>query len=190
MMNTWKILKTALPLLFLAAATASAQPKIAVVDMKEAFDEYWKTKELFKRYEGSKQEYLDQRQKMVDQYQAKQKEYLDLKKSAEDPAISSSEKERRNTEAEKKLQEIRKLERDIQSHQRSGETRLVEQQLRHNKNLIDEIRDVIKRKAEAEGFTLVLNTAAVDMNRTPIVLFTDGTHDITGDILSTLNQGK
>ena len=188
---TLKTLKiAALSLLLLSASAALAQPKIAVVDMKKVFDGYWKTKQLDKKLSGSLQEFNDQQKKMIEQFQAAQKEYLAIKESAEDPALSANEKERRNTESEEKLQQIRQLENDIRSHKRSGEVRLTEQQVRHKNNLITDIKDTIKVKARSEGFSLVLNTAAVDINQAPIVLFTDGSNDITDDILSTLNQGK
>lgn len=191
MTYTLKTLKiAALSLLLLSASVALAQPKIAVVDMKKVFDGYWKTKQLDKKLSGSLQEFNDQQKKMIEQFQAAQKEYLAIKESAEDSALSASEKERRNTESEEKLQQIRQLENDIRSHKRSGEVRLTEQQVRHKNNLISDIKDTIKVKARSEGFSLVLNTAAVDINQAPIVLFTDGSNDITDDILATLNQGK
>lgn len=191
MAYTLKTLKiVALSLLLLSASVALAQPKIAVVDMKKVFDGYWKTKQLDKKLSGSLQEFNDQQEKMIEQFQAAQKEYLAIKESAKDPALSSNEKDRRNTEAEEKLQQIRQLENDIRSHKRSGEVRLTEQQVRHKNNLISDIKDTIKVKARSEGFSLVLNTAAVDINQAPIVLFTDGSNDITEDILATLNQGK
>lgn len=187
-LKTLKI--AAFSLLLLSASVALAQPKIAVVDMKKVFDGYWKTKQLDKKLSGSLQEFNDQQKKMIEQFQAAQKEYLAIKESAKDPALSANEKERRNTEAEEKLQQIRQLENDIRSHKRSGEVRLTEQQVRHKNNLITDIKDTIKVKARSEGFSLVLNTAAVDINQAPIVLFTDGSNDITDDILATLNQGK
>lgn len=191
MAYTLKTLKiAALSLLLLSASVAIAQPKIAVVDMKKVFDGYWKTKQLDKKLSGSLQEFNDQQKKMIEQFQAAQKEYLAVKESAKDPALSANEKERRNTEAEEKLQQIRQLENDIRSHKRSGEVRLTEQQVRHKNNLITDIKDTVKVKARSEGFSLVLNTAAVDINQAPIVLFTDGSNDITDDILTTLNQGK
>ncbi len=191
MAYTLKTLKiVALSLLLLSASVALAQPKIAVVDMKKVFDGYWKTKQLDKKLSGSLQEFNDQQEKMIEQFQAAQKEYLAIKESAKDPALSTNEKDRRNTEAEEKLQQIRQLENDIRSHKRSGEVRLTEQQVRHKNNLISDIKDTIKVKARSEGFSLVLNTAAVDINQAPIVLFTDGSNDITEDILATLNQGK
>ena len=191
MTYTLKTLKiAALSLLLLSASVALAQPKIAVVDMKKVFDGYWKTKQLDKKLSGSMQEFNDQQKKMIEQFQAAQKEYLAVNESAKDPALSANEKERRNTEAEEKLQQIRQLENDIRSHKRSGEVRLTEQQVRHKNNLITDIKDTIKVKARSEGFSLVLNTAAVDINQAPIVLFTDGSNDITDDILATLNQGK
>lgn len=165
----------------------SAQTKIAVIDMKKVFDEYWKTKRASADFEERKKEFANQHQQMIDQYQAKNEEYRKTKESVKDPSISATEKERRETKSDTQLKEIQQLERDIQNHQQSMEGNLRETQFRLRRNILQDIRKIIYTKAKTEGYALVLDTAAESLNQTHVVLYSSGADDITDDILVKLN---
>ncbi len=188
MTNIWKPIQLGLTILALSTVTSVAQTaKIATIDMKTVFDGYWKTKQASVTFEDRKQDYAEQHQKMIDQYQAANEEYRKLREAVSEPAISSSEKDRRTAESDAKLKDIQKLERDIRDHQKSMEGNLTETRFRLRRNILREIRDVINTKAKTEGYTLVLDSAAEGINQTPIILFSDGTADISDDVLKSLN---
>ena len=190
MTNTLKAHALTLSLLLLSTLAGQAQtPKIAVVDMKSVFDGYWKTRQASVTFEGRKTDYAEQHQKMIDQYQAANEDYRKLRESAAETAISTSEKERRSQQAEEKLKEIQKLERDIRDHQKSMEGNLTETRFRLRRNILQDIREVIKTKAQTDRYTLVLDSAAEGINQTPVVLFSSGNNDITEEILGKLNEG-
>jgi outer membrane protein len=185
MTKTWKLLTF---VLFISLATSAvAQPKIAVIDMKTVFDDYWKTKQASVTFEDRKKDYADQHQGMIDQYQAANEDYRKIRESANEPAISASEKDRRNANAEAKLKDIQKLERDIRDHQKSMEGNLTETRFRLRRNILSDIRDVINTIAKTEGYTLVLDSAAEGINQTPVVLFSSGANDISQQVLTKLN---
>lgn len=187
MTKIWNPIALALTVFLLSTASVHAQPKIAIVDMKTVFDGYWKTKQASVTFEDRKTDYAGQHQKMIEQYQAANEDYRKLRESAAETAISSTEKERRNAESETKLKEIQKLERDIRDHQKSMEGNLTETRFRLRRNILQDIREIIKTKAKTDGYTLVLDSAAEGINQTPIVLFSSGQNDITQEILTTLN---
>jgi len=185
MTKTWKLLTF---VIFISLATSAvAQPKIAVIDMKTVFDDYWKTKQASVTFEDRKKDYADQHQGMIDQYQAANEDYRKIRESANEPAISASEKDRRNANAEAKLKDIQKLERDIRDHQKSMEGNLTETRFRLRRNILSDIRDVINTIAKTEGYTLVLDSAAEGINQTPVVLFSSGANDISQQVLTKLN---
>lgn len=188
MMTSWNKLICSLSFLALTLS-ASAQTKIAVIDMKTVFDGYWKTKQASVTFEDRKKDYADQHQAMIDQYQAANEEYRKLRETVNEGAISSTEKDRRQKDADEKLQEIQKLERDIRDHQKSMEGNLTETRFRLRRNILREIREIINTKSKTENYTLVLDSAAEGINQTPVVLFSSGANDITEDILSKLNEG-
>ena len=182
MTKTWNILILSLTLSALSTVAASAQTKIAVIDMKVVFDGYWKTKQASVTFEDRKKDYADQHQTMIDQYQAANEEYRKIRETASEPAISTGEKERRNQSAEEKLKEIQKLEKDIRDHQKSMEGNLTETRFRLRRNILREIQDLINTKSKTDGYSLVLDSASEGINQTPVVLFSNGANDITENI--------
>ena len=189
MTTSWKHIALTLALFACATFEGTAQQaKIAVIDMKTVFDGYWKTKQASVTFEDRKKDYADQHQKMIDQYQAANEEYRKIRETVSEPAISNTEKGRRTKEADEKLEEIKRLERDIRDHQKSMEGNLTETRFRLRRNILREIRDIVNTKAKTEGYTLVLDSASEGLNQTPVILYSNGTSDITEDILGSLNQ--
>ncbi len=169
-------------------ASGIAQVKIAVIDMQKVFDGYWKTKQSQKVVEQRKNEFDQRRQELLEQYQKALQEYRKLDESARDPAISPEEQQRRRQQAERKLAEVRGIEQNIRQMTQTFQTSLQEQIQRMRDQIIQEIKDVVDQKARAAGYNLVLDTAAVSGNRTPIILFCNGVPDLTQEVLRQLNQ--
>ena len=55
-------------------------------------------------------------------------------------------------------------------------------------NILAEIRTVVTAKAKQGSYTLVIDTAAESINKTPVVMFTNGENDLTTAILAQLNS--
>ena len=169
------------------APLASAQGKIATIDLQKVFDNYYKTKLISKNLENQGKEYKAQREKLVQQYQTLNEDYRKLREGAADPGISSSEKEKRGKDADAKLVEIRTLEADINDYDKTTASQIRETQDRMKNNIIREIRDKISQIAKAGNISMVLDTAAEARTETPIILYTDGANDLTDQVLTAMN---
>lgn len=172
------------------APLASAQGKIATIDLQKVFDNYFKTKLISQNLENQGREYKAQREKLVQQYQELNKSYGSLREGAADPGISNAEKDKRTKEADAKLVEIRTLEADINDYDKTTATQIRETQERMKKNIIRDIRDMISKVAKKEGIAMVLDTAAEARTETPILLYSDGSNDLTDRILTQLNAAQ
>jgi Skp family chaperone for outer membrane proteins len=53
--------------------------------------------------------------------------------------------------------------------------------------ILVKIREVIDVQARAGGYTMVLDTAAETVNRTPMILYHNGQNDLTETVLTELN---
>ena len=53
--------------------------------------------------------------------------------------------------------------------------------------IVTEIRAVIEAKSKTAGYSLVIDIAAESVNKTPVILFSNGENDITETILSQIN---
>lgn len=174
--------------LFLASAPLTfAQGKIGIVDMQKVFDGYWKTKQADANLKEMAADAQKRIKEMVEDGRKIQDDYKKLVDSANDVAVSAEERDKRKKSAEAKLIEIRELENQVQQYDRSARAKIFEKENQDREKIVKEIVDAINSKAKAGGFAFVLDTAAQSANRTPIVPYTDGSNDLTQEILSLIN---
>lgn len=184
-----KVLKTVLCLSFplWLALSASAQTKIATIDLRRVFDEYYKTKSADATLKDRAADLDKENKALMEQYKKVSEDYKKALDDANNQAVSADEREKRKKAAEGKLLEIKELEQNLTQFERQARGTLEEQQRRMRDNILGEIRAVINIKAKAGAFTLVLDTVAESINKTPILLFTNGENDITDAVLAQLN---
>jgi outer membrane protein len=174
--------------LLAAPATIQAQqPKIAIVDMKKAFDSYYKTKQaeaqIKERATDSDKVYKG----MIEDYKKANEEYRKLMESSNDQAVSPDERDRRKKTAESKVLELQEIEKSIKQFDQQARSSIGEMEKRMREKIVGEIREVVNSKAKAAGYTLVFDFAAVTAYQTPIILYTNGENDLTESIIKEIN---
>lgn len=171
----------------LVAVSAQAQPKIAVVDMKKAFDSYYKTKQaeaqIKERATDSDKVYKG----MIEDYKKANEDYRKLIDSSNDQAVSTDEREKRKKSAESKLMELQEIEKSVKQFEQQARTSIGEMEKRMRDKIVAEIREVVNARARAGAFTMVMDLAAVTPYQTPIILFTSGENDLTDAIIKEIN---
>ena len=110
-----------------------------------------------------------------------------MRESADEGALSNAERQKRGKEADAKLVEVRGLEKDITDYDNTTRSQIAETQARMKKNIVRDIREKIAQIAKADGLSMVIDSAAVARTETPIVLYNDGSNDLTDKVLSLLN---
>jgi len=182
-----KILRNTILTIALLAVTlvsASAQTKVATVDMKKLFNGYYKTKLAQSSLEGRKTELRKEIKDMADGLQKAQADYKQLQDQASDPAIAADERDKRKQASADKAKEISNSRAAIEQFQRQAEAQLADQSQRMSANLVTEIQKAVADKAKAGGFSLVMNAASSE-----VVVFADTDTDITATVLAQLNAG-
>jgi len=189
-----KIMKKLLAVLCCAAvltAVSSVQaqtsPKVGVIDLKKVFDGYWKTKQADVNLKAQASELDKKRKDMIGDYEKLNTDYKKVLDSTNDQAVSAEEREKRKKSAEAKLMEIREVEQSVQQFDRQSRTVLAEKQRQMRDNILKELKEAINAKSKAAGYDMVVDSAAESANGTPIVMFWNGTGDITDAVLSHLN---
>jgi outer membrane protein len=185
-MNAFKLL-TVFCLWFGLAFAASAQGKVGIIDLRKVFDDYHKTRTADARLKDQAADLDKERKAMMDQYQKSTDDYKAALDGANDQAVSVDEREKRKKTAESKLLDIKKLEQDIGQFDRQARTTLEEEQRKLRDKILVEIRGVINARAKAAGYTLVVDSAAESINKTPVVMYTTGENDLTTSVLAELN---
>jgi outer membrane protein len=175
--------KTVLALFMMALLTGTAlgQARIGTIDLKKAFDTYWKRKEALSTLNDEKNELEKDFKNMVEDAKKAREAYQKLLSDASDSAISSEEREKRKKLAEDKFKQVREKEDDAARFQRDAAARLDERQKRFTDTLVNEIRNVISAIAKTHGFAQVLDVSS------PVVLYTNGENDITDEVVKQLN---
>lgn len=185
---TLKKILLALTVASVLALPASAQvQKIGFIDLRKVFDNYWKTKQADANLKEEASGFDKEKQAMVNQIRKDEETYKKLLESANDAVISAEEREKRKKSAEELLAKLRDADNNIRQFVTQADTTLREKQRRIRDNILVEIKDVIKAKAKAGNYNVVLDTAGESINNTPLLLYTTGENDITDDVLKDLN---
>ena len=170
-------------------ATADAQEfKIGIVDMKRVFADYYKTKEAEQKVNEGK----SVAKKELDERNAKYKqliqEWQDLQKLVKDPAISTELRSTKTKEAQDKAAEAKSLEREMAEFRQRRERQLQETVLRMRKGILEEIRELVKDKANTANYDLVFDKSGLGMNGVPFLLHSKDAVDFSNEIIAELNK--
>lgn len=173
--------------LFLSVTSASAQGRIATVDLKKLFDSYWKTKQADAALKDRGADLEKEFKAMMDGYTKAKEEYKSLTAASTDPAMSDSERDKKKAEAEEKLRSLKDQEEAMQKFQNQARTTIDEQRRRMRDNLLGEVRKAIDGKAKVAGYSMVVDVAAETITSTPVIVYSNGENDITDSVLAQLN---
>lgn len=188
-MHVMKTLVTCFCLLALTGFGPAAEVKIAVIDLKKVFDDYYKTKLADASIKDEAAGLDKDRKGMTDDYQKAIDDYKKAVEEANNQAISADEREKRKKEAEGKLIRVNDLEQSIKQFDRTARGNLEEKQRLAREKILVEIRNVVTEKAKSAGYTLVLDSAAEGLSRTPVIFYTAGVdNDLTAAVLAQLNS--
>jgi outer membrane protein len=183
------VISSAILLASMLATPAMAQGRVATIDLRKVFDNYWKRQQaeaaLKERGAGMDKEYKGFR----DDYVKAQDDYSKLVAAANDQSVTPEERDKRKAAAETKLQEIKTTENTMRQFEENAREQLDTSKKRMRDDILKDIRTAISAKAKTAGYTLVIDTASESFNQTPIILYSSGESDMTDTILSQLNAG-
>ena len=169
--------------------SALAQTKIATVDLKKLFDNYYKTK-LAQAAIQERATQLDKDDKsMKDDLKKGSDDYQALLQQANDQALSADERDKRKQSADDKLKQLQASKAAIEQFERQAQTTLGEQRQRMRDNILVEIKAAVDIKAKAAGDTLIFDSAAETVNGTLTIVYNSGDNDLTDAVLAQLNAG-
>jgi Skp family chaperone for outer membrane proteins len=168
-------------------ALGQGQPKIGTVDLKKVFDGYYRTKQCDVLLQNSGADADKVLAGMLDEYKKGQQEYNKLIESANDQAVSADEREKRRKTAETKVVELKEIEKSITQFRKTAETNILEQKARMRENILKDIQEEINAIAKAGSYTFMLDSSALAIFQTPILLYNNGQSDISDELLTKLN---
>lgn len=187
MRNFLRIILPAVLLVAVTGVPAFGQSKIATVDLKKLFENYYKTKLATAAVQQRATELDKDYTSMAAEMKKGSDDYQSMLQSAEDQAVSQDERDKRRQTAQDQLKQLEDKKAAIDQFERQAQITISDQRQRMRDNILQEIKKAVGDKAKAAGDTLVIDTAAETVNGTPAILFDAGDNDLTDDVLKELN---
>jgi outer membrane protein len=178
-------------LAFAPISMASADLKVAVVDLSKAFDQYYKTKDAQDKLKAKEDTYQKEIRDLYTEYQRMGEEAQTLDKAANDPTLSAAARQDKATALNEKKQDLVALQGKIQETTTERKGEIQEEIIRQHTEIVGEISKVINDYSGPQGYDLVLDKSnASAASGVSIVLYNSSKLiDITADIIKLLNQG-
>jgi outer membrane protein len=181
-----------LPLLALGLSLAlplgAADLKIATVDLKKVFDDYYKTKLADVSIKDEASGLEKDMKALADDHDKAVNDYKKAIDEANNQAVSAEEREKRKKEAEGKLIKVNDLRQSLEQFRNTARSNLDEKLRQTRDKILTEIKNVVSGLAKTTGYTLVLDSSTSDPGgRPPVVLFSNGDNDLTARVITQLN---
>jgi outer membrane protein len=177
-------------LVFAPVTIASADLKIAVVDLSKAFDAYYVTKDAQNKLKEKQDGYQKELQGLMTDYQHMGEEAEALDKAANDPTLSVAARQDKSTALTAKKQDLLNLQNKIQEMRTERGRELQDEVLRRHKEIVDEISKVITDYSGPQGYDLVIDksTTSAGTGVSLILYNSSKLIDITSEIIALLNK--
>ena len=186
-MKTLRIATLVTCAVLLACSARAADSKIGTIDLQKVFTKYYKTdlanaaiQEEVGGLQKDNKALIEEHTKAVDDY----KKALD---EANNQAVSAEEREKRKKEAEGKLIKINDLRQTIDQFERTAKGNIEEKLRQSREKILKEIKEVIAIKCKSAGMSMVFDNSSSELGRLPVVLYSNGSNDLTDEILVQLN---
>jgi outer membrane protein len=171
----------------LLETSVHAQTRVATVDLRRLFDNYYKTKTADAALKDRAADMDKSHKELLDSWKKAKEDFTKMSADAADQAVSADERDKRKKAAEEKLKDIKEMEENITQFERQARTTLDEMRRRMRENILGEIKTALGTKAKAGNYTLVVDTQALTITETPMVLYSSGENDLTEALLTQLN---
>ena len=168
---------------------ASADLKIAVIDLGKAFDAYYKTKEAearIKEKEGAAQKDMTD---LTTEFENMQEEAKHLYDASKDPTLSTAAQKEKATALQQKQQDLLTLQNKIHETKVEREREIQDEVMRSHKEILDEITKVVNDYSGPQGFDIVVDKSSASVSSgLPVILYNSNKLiDITEEIIRQLN---
>jgi len=189
-------MKLHLPLLLatlvlpLAVSPASAQEiKIAVIDMQEALNQYYKTEIQVKQIN----ELADEKRKNLDErsaaYQQMNNQMAELDAVYKDTVLAEAKRKEALEKLQALYQERNAKGKEISDAQRKASSEVMTARQEMEATLVDEIKKTVDTIVQAQGLDLVFDKSFLPKANKAILYTSANVKDLTAEVISTLNAG-
>ena len=168
--------------------TASAEQKIAFINMERVFDEYHKTKTANAQFKARGVEIDAQRKELIAKAKALKDDSVKLNAECRDKSLNDSAREKKREAADDKLNELREAEEKLMEFDKVYKKEINDQMRQLQTQIVGEIRGVIQTYAAENKIDIVFDSSGKTLNNVEGVMYFDKRVDITEPILAIMNK--
>lgn len=172
----------------LFATSAHAQLKVGVVDMNQAFVDYYKTREAEAKINAAREEAKTALDERLEGLNKAVEEINRLQQEIQRPELSESARETKARELNEKANDTRTLDREVSEFRSNRERQIQEQFVRMRTDIIEEIMGVVNEKIKTAGFDLVFDKSGLSMGQIPVMIYSRADMDFTPAVIAELNK--
>jgi Skp family chaperone for outer membrane proteins len=165
----------------------AAEQKIAMFNLRKAFDGYYKTIQFNASMRQDKAEMEKRMTQIVENGRKHEDEWRKFIDKANDQSLPAEERDKAKKLAADKAAELEADKQDITAFEREADARLEEKKKLRRDDIVKEIQSVVEAHAKAGGYTMVLDPSGLSTSLVPVVLYSSGQDDMTESVLKELN---
>jgi Skp family chaperone for outer membrane proteins len=183
------LVSLALPFAGVSVSANAQEIKIAVVDMQEALNKYYKTEIQVKEINelaDEKRKNLDERQAS---YQQMTNQMSELDAVYKDTSLAESKRKEALEKLQALFQERNAKGKEISDAQRKASAEVMTARQEMEATLVDEIKKTVDGIVQAQGLDLVFDKSFLPKANQAILYTSAKVMDITTDVIAALNAG-
>ncbi|MBA4389244.1 MAG: hypothetical protein C0404_14820 [Verrucomicrobia bacterium] len=173
-----------------ALSLCASDVKLATVDMARLVKAHPDTPGADSSLEKQGEEFDVEAKGMRSKLEKLQKEVEEAVGEAQSKALSDEAREAKKKMVEEKVQAFRDGEKKFRETLNQRQKELNDQRLRLQKRIVGKIKDAVKKYAEKNGFTVVLDSSSMSVTGVETLVFSVEKLDITEEVLKTLTKEK
>jgi Skp family chaperone for outer membrane proteins len=167
---------------------ARADLKVAMIDSSQAFDAFYKTKDMATRIAARKATLEKELQDFQAEYDNARQEAQSLATAVKDTSNPPEVRQSKDQALVQKVQELQAMEKELDQMRKARSQEIKDDLIRSHQEIAEQIMKVVTTYVTAQGYDLVLDKAAVTSDSGSfIVLSTARIVDVTPEIITRLN---
>jgi len=172
-----------------ACVAVRAAERFAYVNMETVFNEYYKTVNENINVENLRKQYLDGFNLLKDEFQASLAEYQKAGADADNALLSDEVRENARNKAQLLENRLQQKQEEVMRYRQDSLGEIENRQMQIVEKLAEELVEQVRKYAEAQGYTTVLEVSGKSLNRVPLVLSYPKEQEITDAVVKLVNAG-
>ena len=166
-----------------------AQNKVGYVNMNDVFEQYYKTINANIIFENKKKEYEDKMNMMGSDLENSLREVRAVEAEAKNELLAQNVREEALRKYKIKAELFQTKRNEFERARQQGRGELGRLREETEDILVKELRALIEKYAETNGYTHIYDVSGNSLNRMPFLLVYPKQQDITATFVSSINAG-